>query len=152
MKERKGGGWRDRSVVKSTDCSSRDLERKVLSSSPSNHMVAHSHLYWDLTPSSGVSGDCVCVCVCVCVCERERERERPSPIVLLSFLENFFTRMSGFLAGPMSDPKNVAMTATNKVLSSSPDCGKPHTPLQDGAGYCWPPPISSGKPPMCACA
>jgi hypothetical protein len=29
---------------------------KVLSSIPSNHMVAHNHLYWDLTPSSGVSG------------------------------------------------------------------------------------------------
>ena len=27
----------------------------VLSSNPSNHMVAHNHLWWDLTPSSGVS-------------------------------------------------------------------------------------------------
>jgi hypothetical protein len=32
-------GWRDGSVVKSTDCSSR-----ILSSIPSNHMVAHNHL------------------------------------------------------------------------------------------------------------
>ena len=31
-------------------------------------------------------------------------------------------------------------------------CGKPHMPLQDGAGYHWPPPISLGKQPMCACA
>jgi hypothetical protein len=28
---------------------------KVLSSIPSNHMVAHNHLQWDLMPSSGVS-------------------------------------------------------------------------------------------------
>ena len=31
-------------------------------------------------------------------------------------------------------------------------CGKPHTPLQDGASYCWQPPISLGKQPMCTCA
>jgi hypothetical protein len=30
---------------------------EVLSSVPSNHMVAHHHLYWDLMPSSGVSED-----------------------------------------------------------------------------------------------
>jgi hypothetical protein len=30
---------------------------EVLSSIPSNHMVAHSHLSWDLMPSSGVSED-----------------------------------------------------------------------------------------------
>jgi hypothetical protein len=30
---------------------------EVLSSIPSNHMVAHNHLYWDLMPSSGVSED-----------------------------------------------------------------------------------------------
>jgi hypothetical protein len=29
----------------------------VLSLIPSNHMVAHNHLYWDLMPSSGVSED-----------------------------------------------------------------------------------------------
>jgi hypothetical protein len=28
-----------------------------LSSIPSNHMVAHNHLQWDLMPSSGVSED-----------------------------------------------------------------------------------------------
>jgi hypothetical protein len=28
---------------------------EVLSSIPSNHMVAHSHLSWDLMPSSGAS-------------------------------------------------------------------------------------------------
>jgi hypothetical protein len=28
-----------------------------LSSIPSNHMVAHNHLYWNPTPSSGVSED-----------------------------------------------------------------------------------------------
>jgi hypothetical protein len=27
-------------------------------------------------------------------------------------------------------------------------CGKPHVPLQSGAGYCWPPCISLGKQPM----
>ena len=30
---------------------------KVLSSIPSNHMVAHNHLEWDLKPSSSVSED-----------------------------------------------------------------------------------------------
>ena len=30
---------------------------EFLSSIPSNHMVAHNHLEWDLTPSSGVSED-----------------------------------------------------------------------------------------------
>jgi hypothetical protein len=39
-KERKEAeGWRDGSVVKSTNCSSRGPEFN-----PSNHMVAHSHL------------------------------------------------------------------------------------------------------------
>ena len=28
---------------------------EVLSSNPSNHMVSHNHLKWDLMPSSGVS-------------------------------------------------------------------------------------------------
>jgi hypothetical protein len=43
-------GWEDGSVVKSTDCSFRGPEFK-------SHMVAHNHLEWDLTPSSGVSED-----------------------------------------------------------------------------------------------
>jgi len=30
---------------------------EVLSSNPSNYMVAHNHLQWDLMPSSGVSED-----------------------------------------------------------------------------------------------
>jgi hypothetical protein len=30
---------------------------KVLSSIPSNHIVAHNHLEWDPMPSSGVSED-----------------------------------------------------------------------------------------------
>jgi hypothetical protein len=30
---------------------------EVLSSNPSNHMVALNHLQWDLMPSSGVSED-----------------------------------------------------------------------------------------------
>jgi hypothetical protein len=30
---------------------------EVLSSIPSNQMVAHKHLQWDLMPSSGVSED-----------------------------------------------------------------------------------------------
>jgi hypothetical protein len=36
-------GWREGSKVKSTDCS-----YKVLSSIPSNHRVAHSHLYSEI--------------------------------------------------------------------------------------------------------
>jgi hypothetical protein len=31
-------------------------------------------------------------------------------------------------------------------------CGKLQTPLQDGTGYHWPPPMNMGKQPMCACA
>jgi hypothetical protein len=38
-------GWRDGSVVKSTDCSSRG---------PSNHVVTRTHLSWDPMHSSGV--------------------------------------------------------------------------------------------------
>ena len=35
---------------------------KVLSSKgPSNHMVAHSHLYWDPVPSSGVHEDSILI-------------------------------------------------------------------------------------------
>ena len=30
---------------------------EILSSIPSNHMVVHNHLKWDLIPSSGVSED-----------------------------------------------------------------------------------------------
>jgi hypothetical protein len=30
---------------------------EVLGLDPSSHMVAHSHLWWDLMPSSGVSED-----------------------------------------------------------------------------------------------
>jgi hypothetical protein len=30
---------------------------EALSSIPSNHMVTHNHLQWDLMPSSGVSED-----------------------------------------------------------------------------------------------
>jgi hypothetical protein len=30
---------------------------EVLGSIPSNYMVAHSHLKWDMVPSSGVSED-----------------------------------------------------------------------------------------------
>ena len=45
-------GWRDGSVVKSTDCFTRGL-----SSITSNHMVAHNHLSWHLMPSSSVSED-----------------------------------------------------------------------------------------------
>ena len=30
---------------------------EVLSTIPSNHMVAHNHFRWDLMPSSGVSED-----------------------------------------------------------------------------------------------
>ena len=44
---------------------------EVLSSVPSNHMVAYNHGYDSMIPSSDVHEDrvhvCVCVCVCVCV-------------------------------------------------------------------------------------
>ena len=33
------------------------LPERMLSSIPSNHMVAHNHLKWDLMPSAGVSED-----------------------------------------------------------------------------------------------
>jgi hypothetical protein len=35
----------------------------VLSSNPSNHMVAHNHLEWGLMPPSGVYGDSYSVLV-----------------------------------------------------------------------------------------
>jgi hypothetical protein len=31
-------------------------------------------------------------------------------------------------------------------------CGKPQTPLQDGAGFFKPTPMNMGKQPMCTCA
>ena len=34
-----------------------DVLPEVLSSIPSNYMVAHNHLKWDLIPSSGMSED-----------------------------------------------------------------------------------------------
>jgi hypothetical protein len=52
FKKRQTRDWRDGSVVKSTDCFP-----EVLSSIPSNHMVAHNHLSWALMPTSGVSED-----------------------------------------------------------------------------------------------
>ena len=39
-----------------------------------------------------------------------------------------------------------------KRMGSHSNCGKPHMPLQGGAGYCWPPRISLGKQPMCTYA
>jgi hypothetical protein len=39
--------WRDASQAKR-------IRVPVMSSIPSNHMVAHNHLYWDLMPSSGM--------------------------------------------------------------------------------------------------
>jgi len=50
VQKRVSGGYRDGSVVKSTDCSSTGP-----GSDPGNHMVAHNHLQWDMIPSSGVS-------------------------------------------------------------------------------------------------
>jgi hypothetical protein len=43
-------GWRERLRAPA-------VLPKVLSSIPSNHMVAHNHLSWDPMPSSGVSED-----------------------------------------------------------------------------------------------
>jgi hypothetical protein len=38
---------------------------EVLSSIPSNHMVAHNQLEWDLMPSSGVSEDSNSLLICI---------------------------------------------------------------------------------------
>jgi hypothetical protein len=43
-------GRGDGLAIKRTDCSSGGPEFKI----PSNHMVAHNHLWWNLMPSSGV--------------------------------------------------------------------------------------------------
>ena len=51
VKEDMQRGWRDGSVLKSTDCSSRGAEFK----SQQPHMVAHNHLQWGLMPSPGMS-------------------------------------------------------------------------------------------------
>jgi hypothetical protein len=37
-------------------------------------------------------------------------------------------------------------------VSEQGECGKPHVPLQSGAGYCWPACISLNKQPMCTYA
>jgi hypothetical protein len=52
LKIKRKRGCRDGSEFKSTNSSS-----KVLSSIPSNYMVAHKHPQWDLMTSSGVSED-----------------------------------------------------------------------------------------------
>jgi hypothetical protein len=52
------GGWRDGSVVKSTDCSSRSPEFK--SQQPHG---GPRHLYWDLMLFSGVSENSVSVLI-----------------------------------------------------------------------------------------
>jgi hypothetical protein len=38
---------------------------EVLSSVPSNHMVAHNHLKWDVMASSGVSEENYGVVICI---------------------------------------------------------------------------------------
>jgi hypothetical protein len=38
---------------------------EVLSSVPSNHMVLHNHLQWDLLPTSSVSEDRDSVLICM---------------------------------------------------------------------------------------
>jgi hypothetical protein len=46
---------------------------EVLSSIPSNYMVAHNRLQWDSMPSSGVAENRHFVCVCVCVLGDSRQ-------------------------------------------------------------------------------
>ena len=41
---------------------------------------------------------------------------------------------------------------THEHMSNNITCGKPHMPLQGGAGYHWPPCIRLGKQPMCTYA
>ena len=45
-------GWRDAQWLRTLTAFP-----EVLSSTLSNHMVAHNHLYWDPMPSSGMSED-----------------------------------------------------------------------------------------------
>jgi hypothetical protein len=49
IKHERSKGWRDGSVRALTALP------EVLSSIPSNHMVAHNHLQWDLMPASCVA-------------------------------------------------------------------------------------------------
>jgi hypothetical protein len=48
--------------------------------------------------------------------------------------------------------RNVCTLPGTTPLKKINSCGKLQTPLQDGAGYHWPPPMIMGKQPMCACA
>jgi hypothetical protein len=47
---------------------------------------------------------------------------------------------------------SLALTERARGKISLRLCGKPHVPLQSGAGYCWPPRISLDKQPMCTYA
>jgi hypothetical protein len=46
----------------------------------------------------------------------------------------------------------VAVADSGGGLDVGKGCGKPHVPLQGGAGYRWLPCISLGKQPMCTYA
>jgi hypothetical protein len=49
---------------------------KILSSNPSNHMVAHNHLQCDLMPSSGVSEDSFSVLIYNKLINKSLKRQR----------------------------------------------------------------------------
>jgi hypothetical protein len=48
--------------------------------------------------------------------------------------------------------QSVSAFWLNHIDLEGLSCGKPHVPLQSGAGYCWPPRISLDKQPMCTYA
>jgi hypothetical protein len=56
---------------------------------------------------------------------------------------------------PQEDQQNQLTLDPWEISETEPpteECGKPHVPLQGGAGYCRPPRISLGKQPMCTYA
>ena len=88
-------GWRDDLVVKRTDCS------RVLSSIPSNHMLAHNHLWWDPMPSSCMSEESDLVLTYIKqinVCTRTSPQIVSSNTLLYYFVVGSLTKTGSHLA------------------------------------------------------
>ena len=55
--------------------------------------------------------------------------------------------------GAVADGHNcIGLVQHHFIKTKRGRCGKPHMPLQGGAGYRWPPHTSLGKQPMCTYA
>ena len=98
---------------------------EVPSSIPSDHIVAHSHLWWDLVPSSGVQPCvmCVCVCVYVCVCVVLETASRSTHRLALNFATS--PRMgSNFASGMTGMPHQTHLPTEIWSSDLYPNCAK----------------------------